>query len=196
MLVALAAMGDRDRPAVVNDEHNMSLEMSRTTGTVSSMLSQRPNMPPHSIATTSLRNTTQIHCTSHQKSSAHHPHLQHYEGPTVPDEAVFDADGPSTPLDLNHAVTVSCVLQESEGITVPDEAVFDADELTSLDPNHAATSCEEDSDWYYVSRAVLAAAAATSQHAPESASHSDFESELLAATMIEDYIDWPDEDLE
>lgn len=189
-------MGDRDRPAVVNDEHNMSLEMSRTTGTVSSMLSQRPNMPPHSIATTSLRNTTQIHCTSHQKSSAHHPHLQHYEGPTVPDEAVFDADGPSTPLDLNHAVTVSCVLQESEGITVPDEAVFDADELTSLDPNHAATSCEEDSDWYYVSRAVLAAAAATSQHAPESASHSDFESELLAATMIEDYIDWPDEDLE
>ncbi|KAG1758460.1 hypothetical protein EDD22DRAFT_850026 [Suillus occidentalis] len=178
VLVALAAMGDRDRPAVENDEHN------------------RPNMPPHSIATTSLRNTTQRHCTSPQKSSAHHPHLQNYEGPTVLDEAVFDTDGPSTPMDLNHAVTVSSVLQESEGTTVPDEAVFDADEFMSLDPNHAATSCEEGSDWYYVSRAVLAAAAATSQHTAESASHSDFESELLAATMIEDYIDWPDEDSE
>lgn len=195
MLVALAATGDCHSPAAVNDEHNKSFEMSRTTGTVSSVLSQPPNLPPHSVATASLRNTTQIHDTSHQKSSAHHPHLQNYEGATVPDEAVFDADEP-TPLDLNHADTMSCALQESEGTTVPDEAVFDADELTSLDPNHEATSCEEDSDWYYVSRAVLAAAAATSQHAADSASQSDFESELLAATMIDDYIEWPDEDSE
>ncbi|KAG2739360.1 hypothetical protein P692DRAFT_20823311, partial [Suillus brevipes Sb2] len=195
LVVALAATGDRDRPAAVNGKHNKSLEMSRTTGTASSVLSQPPNSPPHSIATASLRNTTHIHYTSHQKSSPHHPHLQNYEVATVPDEAVFDADGPM-PLDLNHVATMSCALQESEGTTVPDEAVFDADELTSLDPNHETTSCEEDSDWYYVSCAVLAAAAVTSQNAAETASQSDFESELLAASMIDDYIEWPDEDSE
>ncbi|KAG1884331.1 hypothetical protein F4604DRAFT_1978201 [Suillus subluteus] len=196
VLVAPAATGDCDRPVVFDNEHTSSnsLEMGRTTSTVSTVLFESPNLPSHSTVTTSSHDMTQIHYTSHHNSSVHLPHLQESEGPTV-HEAVFDADK-LTPLDLNHAA-MSCVLQESEGTTVPDEAVFDTDKLMSLDTNHAAiTSCEEDCDWYNVSHAVAtaAAASATSQHTAESASDSDFE--LLVTTMMDDYIDWPDEESE
>jgi hypothetical protein len=196
VLVAPAATGDRDRPVGFDNEHttsNNSLEMGRTTGTVSTVLLESPNLPSHSTVTTLSCDMTQIHYTSHHNSSVHLPHLQESEGPTV-HEAVFDVDK-LMPLDLNHAA-MSCVLQESEGANVSDEAVFDADKLTSLDTNHAAISCEEDCDWYNVSHTVVTAAAAsvTSQHTAESANDLDFE--LLVTTMMDDYIDWLDEESE
>ncbi|KAG2117681.1 hypothetical protein BD769DRAFT_1390798 [Suillus cothurnatus] len=189
VLVAPTATGDRDRPVVSNEHKRESLEMRRTTGTASTVLFNSPNLPPPFTVTTSSCNMIQIH------PSIDHLHLQEFEGPTV-HEAVFDAEK-LMPLDLNH-VAMGCVLHESEGSTVPDEAMFDADKLAPLDSNNTAISCEEDCDWYDISHTVANAAAATFQHTAESESASDldFESELLVAAMMDDYIEWPDEDSE
>jgi hypothetical protein len=201
--------------AIAAGGHNHgSLELGRTTGpdyspcklsdtyTDIAELSESPNLPLHSTATTMISSDNRVMAGTLSYHNSHHNLTEHHSQNTnVLDESMPELDRLSPlPHILNHAAMqenfhsqgTAFIVVNGMMVIQPDESDAMVDEL-------------EDWDWCEVSRIVVAAAQAEAasqlEHNDDDAvvmseSASDLESESLALDTMNKYIDWPESNSE